>query len=204
MDDLTPLLNEKRRIYENALDNLEHGRPIKRVSRPPSPFTSFLIVSLCYISFVAYNIFFGVPLDGDHRVPRVLTVEERATKILTENPLIDGHNDLMILLRFLYKNQIYGTNFTDKFERGGLEGQVDLPRLDQGMLGGAFWSAFMLCPSNASDFSDEAYAPSRSPLSSSDSSQAESCPFSPMKTAVPCVTLRSRLSYISNTLPQVI
>lgn len=161
-DDLTPLLNEKRRIYENALDNLEHGRPLKRVSRYPSPLSTFLILSLCWLSFVAYNLFFGVPLDGDHHVPGVLTVEERAIKILEENPLIDGHNDLMILIRFLYKNQIYGENFTEKFEKGGMLGHVDLPRLDQGKVGGAFWSAFMPCPSNASDFSDEAYAPSRS------------------------------------------
>ncbi|KAJ9645184.1 hypothetical protein H2199_003189 [Coniosporium tulheliwenetii] len=118
MDDLTPLLNEKRRIYENALDNLEHGRPVKRLSRYSSPFTTFLILSLCWLSFVTYNLFFDVPLDADHFVPRVLTVEERAIKILEENPLIDGHNDLMILIRFLYKNQIYGSNFTDKFEKG--------------------------------------------------------------------------------------
>ncbi|EON64935.1 membrane dipeptidase [Coniosporium apollinis CBS 100218] len=65
----------------------------------------------------------------------------------------------MILIRFLYKNQIYGENFTETFEKGGMLGHVDLPRLDQGKVGGAFWSAFMPCPSNASDFSDEAYAP---------------------------------------------
>lgn len=41
-------------------------------------------------------------------------------------------------------------------------GQVDLPRLDAGRVGGSFWSAFVPCPANGSDFSDANYAPCRS------------------------------------------
>lgn len=37
---------------------------------------------------------------------------------------------------------------------------VDLPRLKKGMNGGAFWSAFVPCPKNGSDFSDENYSES--------------------------------------------
>lgn len=66
----------------------------------------------------------------------------------------------MMLIRYAYKNHIYGTEFIEKFENGGLEQHTDLPRLDEGKVGGAFWSAFMLCPSNGSDFSNENYAPS--------------------------------------------
>jgi len=65
----------------------------------------------------------------------------------------------MILLRFLYKNKIYDTDFPKLFEQGGLAQHVDVPRLESGLQSGAFWSAFMPCPSNGSDFSDEAYAP---------------------------------------------
>lgn len=36
--------------------------------------------------------------------------------------------------------------------------QVDLPRLNDGKVGGAFWSAFVLCPKNGTDFSDGNYA----------------------------------------------
>jgi hypothetical protein len=36
--------------------------------------------------------------------------------------------------------------------------QVDLPRLKEGKNGGAFWSAFVPCPTNGTDFSDENYA----------------------------------------------
>lgn len=34
---------------------------------------------------------------------------------------------------------------------------VDLPRLRKGNVGGAFWSAFVLCPKNGTDFSDANY-----------------------------------------------
>ena len=74
--------------------------------------------------------------------------------------LIDGHDDLMIMIRFLFGNHIYGSKFKDKFENGGMPYHVDLPRLEKGKVGGAFWSAFMPSPKNGSDFSDENYAES--------------------------------------------
>nr|POE82666.1 dipeptidase glij [Quercus suber] len=85
--------------------------------------------------------------------------ERLASKVLKENPLIDGHNDLLMLIRYLYHNEIYADNFTNAFEHGGLFGQFDIPRAKQGQMGGVFWSAFMPCPSNGFDFSDENYAP---------------------------------------------
>ena len=71
---------------------------------------------------------------------------------------LDGHNDLASLIRYAFQNNIYDKNFTDKWENGGLPGQVDLPRVKDGKIGGAFWSAFVLCPKNGSDFSDANYA----------------------------------------------
>lgn len=65
----------------------------------------------------------------------------------------------MILIRGLYKNNVYDTNFTEGFEKGGLAGHVDLPRIRAGLMGGAFWSAFIGCPANDSDLSSAAYAP---------------------------------------------
>ncbi|KAM0335724.1 hypothetical protein ACHAQA_000774 [Verticillium albo-atrum] len=88
------------------------------------------------------------------------TFEDRARKILKETPLIDGHNDLPILVRFLYNNHIYDKNFTEPFENGGMYAHVDLPRLKEGLNGGAFWSVFTPCPADGSDFSDENYAAS--------------------------------------------
>ncbi|KXS95564.1 hypothetical protein AC578_5255 [Pseudocercospora eumusae] len=82
-----------------------------------------------------------------------------AHKILKENPLIDGHNDLLILIRALYNNHIYQSNFTKPFEEGDFTGHFDLPRADAGQLGGSFWSAWIPCPSDGFDFSDANYAP---------------------------------------------
>ena len=89
------------------------------------------------------------------------TINERVDEILNRTPLIDGHNDLAIFLRFAYKNQIHTSKFRDKFEKGGMEMHVDLPRLRKGKVGGALWSAFVPCPVNASyDFSDSVYGQS--------------------------------------------
>lgn len=72
----------------------------------------------------------------------------------------------MITIRTKFKNHIYGSDFKDKFENGGLVQHTDLPRLDEGRQGGAFWSAFMPCPEgNGTDFSDKRYDDSEKPES---------------------------------------
>ncbi|KAF7596907.1 hypothetical protein BBP40_011952 [Aspergillus hancockii] len=87
-----------------------------------------------------------------------LTVEERVEKILRKTPLIDGHDDLPILIRAYYGNHIYQKNFTTDFVHGGFPGHVDLPRLSKGRVGGTFWSVFVQCPKDWEDFSDANYA----------------------------------------------
>jgi len=66
----------------------------------------------------------------------------------------DTHVDLPILVRAKFHNRIYGANFTF---RTGMIGDVDIPRLERGRVGGVFWSVFMPCPANSSDFGDAAY-----------------------------------------------
>jgi membrane dipeptidase len=82
-----------------------------------------------------------------------------AEKVLRENPMFDGHNDLLILIRGIWDNHIYNDNFTRPMEEGGMLGQFDFPRADAGLLGGTFWSAWVPCPADGLDFSDAAYAP---------------------------------------------
>jgi membrane dipeptidase len=82
-----------------------------------------------------------------------------AAKVLKENPLIDGHNDFLILTRAYWDNHIYDNNFTTLMENGGFPGQFDIPRAEAGHLGGTFWSAWVPCPADGFDFSDAAYAP---------------------------------------------
>ncbi|KAF1815864.1 hypothetical protein P152DRAFT_455578 [Eremomyces bilateralis CBS 781.70] len=117
--------------------------------------TKILLLILGAFAIVAYT--FGLVPPACSR--RNLSIPERARRILKEHPLIDGHNDLMILIRFMDQSKIYTNEFKEKFENGGLHGHVDLPRLDTGMVGGSFWSAFWPCPTNGSDFSDENYDP---------------------------------------------
>jgi membrane dipeptidase len=68
------------------------------------------------------------------------------------------------VVRYVYGNKIYSKDFTELFEKGGLRGHVDLPRLKQGKAGGTFWSAWVACPKNGSDFSDANYAEGQSTL----------------------------------------
>ncbi|KAI0167079.1 putative dipeptidase [Hypoxylon sp. FL1284] len=88
---------------------------------------------------------------------RPQSIEERVQAILSKTPLIDGHNDFAIFIRFMYMNHIYNETFTKPFEGGGLSMHVDLPRLRDGQNGGAFWSVYTPCPENGTDYSDENY-----------------------------------------------
>ncbi|GAD97751.1 hypothetical protein PVAR5_6431 [Paecilomyces variotii No. 5] len=117
--------------------------------------TSFALLILL-VTFLALHLCDG---GRDDTVER-LTIDERVGRILSRTPLIDGHNDLPILIRMLYRNHIYDRNFTDAFANGNLSGHVDLPRLSEGKVGGTFWSVFVPCPKDGTDFSDENYAQS--------------------------------------------
>ena len=65
------------------------------------------------------------------------------------------------MVRELFHNRVNDRNFTETFVTGNFPGHVDIPRLKQGRVGGTFWSVFVPCPKNGSDFSDENYAASK-------------------------------------------
>ncbi len=151
------------RIEEHTSENL--SRPQKwamklRESvgrRSPALFKIWAVLCL---TFALYLLSPSLAKWCSHMHIRPLTVEQRVERILSENPLIDGHNDLLIRTRGQYRNHIYYSNFTEPFANGGMPGMVDLPRLKKGRSGGAFWSAFYPCPRDIYDFSTEAYDPS--------------------------------------------
>ncbi|KAJ5762576.1 uncharacterized protein N7511_005958 [Penicillium nucicola] len=89
-----------------------------------------------------------------------LSIEDRVERILSQTPLIDGHDDFPIFVREVFHNRINDRNFTDAFVNGTLPGHVDIPRLKQGRVGGTFWSVFVPCPTDGANFSDENYAAS--------------------------------------------
>ncbi|GFF59388.1 putative dipeptidase CPC735_014430 [Aspergillus udagawae] len=73
------------------------------------------------------------------------TIEEQARRLLNEVPLIDGHNDFPYMIRGWFRNDINGQN--DHLYDMPI-GQTDLQRLQKGLLGGQFWSAYVPCPKN--------------------------------------------------------
>lgn len=134
-------------------DSAEWVRPIDRQAGSHKKNVSSLLgLLLIFAAAIMYgSYFYGVPGS-------VPSLSSQAKTILEENPLIDGHNDLLILIRAFYDDKINGKNFTQRFEEGGLAGHVDVPRLKHGKQGGAFWSAFVPCPADGFDFSDKNYA----------------------------------------------
>ncbi|KAH7318752.1 membrane dipeptidase-domain-containing protein [Stachybotrys elegans] len=139
-------------VFDDDLDD--------RRRRRLTPRKLFLVVffSLLALSLLDTPIASSYQRVSHHLCHKTQSVEERARSILKHTPLIDGHVDFPIALRFAYGNHIYNETFREKFENGNLLGHVDLPRLREGQSGGAFWSVFAPCPSNITDFSDENYA----------------------------------------------
>jgi membrane dipeptidase len=137
--------HDKHQPYELALDKRDDAR------RSSSLRMRLLV---CLLAVVGLSTLFRLPRYCHHAVPQnALTIEERVKDILTSTPLIDGHNDLPILIRALHGNHIYNETFRDPFESGKLAGHVDLVRLREGRIGGSFWSVFWTCQSNMLDFS---------------------------------------------------
>ncbi|KAI0977346.1 dipeptidase [Xylaria arbuscula] len=137
--------------------SLERPRPRRSIAKAliSSAFILIILGSLFHPKTSCYR-----PLAQGASRLRPMSIEDRVKAILSENPLIDGHNDLAILIRAVYNNHIYQDNFTEPFTKGGMTSHTDLPRLKQGQNGGAFWSVYTPCPANGSDYSDENYASS--------------------------------------------
>lgn len=126
--------------------------------------TIFTIFTLVICFSLAVSVLIRGRFGGPDQAPEVgrpkvpTAIADRVDRILTENPLLDGHNDFAIRIRSIYNNNIYDAKFTQAFKKGGLQSHVDLPRLKAGKVGGAFWSAYVGCPADGTDFSDSNYA----------------------------------------------
>ncbi|KAI9781434.1 MAG: hypothetical protein M1839_006028 [Geoglossum umbratile] len=132
------------------------AEPPEEQRQPSANLNSLLLTTFTALVWAAI---FSIAIFPTRSLPQGrLTIEERADKILSDTPLIDGHIDLALALHHLYGNHIYQKNFTGPFEGGGLYGHVDLPRLRRGKVGGAFWSAYVACPKGRDDLSDDSYA----------------------------------------------
>lgn len=78
--------------------------------------------------------------------PSSLALEERARALMRDFPLVDGHNDLPLVLRRFSKNGLQEINL-----RNFSHGQTSLDRLRDGFVGAQFWSAYVPCQTQDQD-----------------------------------------------------
>ncbi|XP_048210697.1 dipeptidase 3-like [Perognathus longimembris pacificus] len=80
---------------------------------------------------------------GTSRTP---TLRERARALMRDFPLVDGHNDLPLVLRQFFQNKLQNVNLYN-FSMG----QTSLDRLSDGLVGAQFWSAYVPCQTQERD-----------------------------------------------------
>lgn len=73
-------------------------------------------------------------------------LRDRAKALMQKFPLIDGHNDLPLVLRQFYQNGLQDANL-----RNFTHGQTSLDRLQDGFVGAQFWSAYVPCQTQDRD-----------------------------------------------------
>ncbi|XP_052023031.1 dipeptidase 3 isoform X2 [Apodemus sylvaticus] len=73
-------------------------------------------------------------------------LREQALALMRDFPLVDGHNDLPLLLRQLFQNKLEDVNL-----RNFTRGQTNLDRLRDGHVGAQFWSAYIPCQTQDRD-----------------------------------------------------
>uniref|UniRef100_A0A8C2M1Y3 Dipeptidase 3 n=1 Tax=Cricetulus griseus TaxID=10029 RepID=A0A8C2M1Y3_CRIGR len=73
-------------------------------------------------------------------------LREQARALMRDFPLVDGHNDLPLLLREQFQNKLQDVNL-----RNFTRGQTSLDRLREGLVGGQFWSAYIPCQTQDRD-----------------------------------------------------
>ena len=80
-----------------------------------------------------------------------IDVARRVESVLSQSPLIDGHNDLAYSVRQVLANNVSQLDLTDLMGEElwtGSDSNTDIRRLRQGRLGGQFWSAYIGCDSS--------------------------------------------------------
>ncbi|PNY20472.1 Dipeptidase [Tolypocladium capitatum] len=139
------------------LSNSTGHKPSSARKLTPCRLVLSLFVALFFLGTLHGPVTHCFRRASDHVCQKLMSVEQRAHRILAHNPLIDGHIDLAVVLRYVYGNRIDNADFMEAFENGTVPGQVDLLRLRQGQAGGAFWSVYAPCPKDA--FSKTQLAP---------------------------------------------
>ncbi|XP_055477361.1 dipeptidase 2-like [Psammomys obesus] len=91
----------------------------------------------------APNTFSTPTAPGNPSFPEM---RDRVRALMQDFPLIDGHNDLPLVLRQFYQNGLEDANL-----RNFTYGQTSLNRLRDGFVGAQFWSAYVPCQTQDRD-----------------------------------------------------
>ncbi|XP_011521573.1 dipeptidase 2 isoform X8 [Homo sapiens] len=78
--------------------------------------------------------------------PSTQGLQEQARALMRDFPLVDGHNDLPLVLRQVYQKGLQDVNL-----RNFSYGQTSLDRLRDGLVGAQFWSAYVPCQTQDRD-----------------------------------------------------
>src|SRR5262249_28104653 len=84
----------------------------------------------------------AVAQEAAHKAPDPALVE-RARKLLSQVPLVDGHNDLPWEYRKRFQNHMDKIDLRAGTAKLDPPMHTDIPRLRQGGLGGQFWTVYL-------------------------------------------------------------
>lgn len=101
-----------------------------------------ILAAFSLASFLAPAIYLRSVYDHSHKPIDPTDYVSRTKRVLSQVPLIDGHNDLPYLVRVELRNKIYDGFTLDQ----KLLGHTDLQRMRTGQVGGQFWSCYVECP----------------------------------------------------------
>jgi len=101
------------------------------------------MTKICALLFLAVLVS-SKSIDANHE-----ELYARAMKILSETPLIDGHNDIPWVIQHKSEKQVslfpFETNLTGVHSEPNHIIHTDIPRLRKGGVGGVFWAAYTSC-----------------------------------------------------------
>ncbi|XP_021112484.1 dipeptidase 3 isoform X2 [Heterocephalus glaber] len=78
--------------------------------------------------------------------PTTLGLQGRARALMRDFPLVDGHNNLPLILKQRFQNRLQDVNL-----RNFSHSQTSLDRLRDGLVGAQFWSAYVPCNTQDQD-----------------------------------------------------
>ncbi|XP_078614764.1 dipeptidase 1-like isoform X1 [Branchiostoma floridae x Branchiostoma japonicum] len=106
-----------------------------------------LLIVLGILVLVAVVIAVAVPLSLHKRDTNM----DKARKLLSEVPLVDGHNDWPWRMQDVYNNRLGQLNLAQDMRPLYNQSHTDIPRLREGMVGAQFWAAYVTCDAQYKD-----------------------------------------------------